>query len=345
MFVSKLHTEAKIIESVYFRHHHPKTIIVCGGAGFLGSHLCRLLLENGDKVICVDNLITGKISNIKDMLQNPDFGFVQHNVIDPLFHDGPVDQIYNLACAASPPQYQRDPIHTFKTSVLGAMNLLELAKAKGARILQASTSEIYGDPNVSPQPESYFGNVNTVGPRSCYDEGKRAAETLFHDYHECHGVVTKIARIFNTYGPKMRADDGRVVSNFIVQAIHGDDLTIFGDGKQTRSFCYRDDLLDGMIKLMNSPEKMCNPINLGNPGEFTMLELAELVIQKVGSTSKLIFNDRPVDDPQRRCPDITIAMRDLGWAPTIKLSEGLDRTIAYFLDEAESRAESFEMTS
>jgi UDP-glucuronate decarboxylase len=296
-------------------------------------------------VLCVDNLLTGRMQNIHDLLPDPSFSFLRHDVIKPLEIPGPVDQIYNLACAASPPQYQRDPVHTFKTNVFGALNLLELAAAKRARVLQASTSEVYGDPSVSPQPESYFGNVNTFGPRSCYDEGKRAAETLFHDFNERHGVVTKIARIFNTYGPNMSPDDGRVVSNFIMQALRGEDLTIYGDGTQTRSFCYRDDLIDGLIRLMESPAELSQPVNLGNPCEFTILELAQLVLDKIDTPGKLVFSDLPVDDPHQRRPDITTAANRLNWAPRIDLSEGLDRMIAHFRADREEEANRIEMTS
>lgn len=330
MFVSKIGGVAKSGVSFSSRRGSSKTIVICGGAGFLGSQLCHVLIAQKHVVICIDNLLTGRMANIQDLMACPNFRFVKHDVIDPLDLDGPVDQIYNLACAASPTLYQMDPVHTFKTCVIGAINLLELAQKKGARILQASTSEVYGDPNVSPQPENYFGNVNTTGPRSCYDEGKRAAETLFHDFNERYGVVTKIARIFNTYGPDMRADDGRVVSNFIVQALRGEDLTVYGKGTQTRSFCYRDDMISGLIRLMNSPKRVSHPVNIGNPSEFTVLELAQQVIKKVNSNSKIAFSALPVDDPHQRKPDISMAERVLKWTPSISLEDGLDRTIEYF---------------
>ncbi|WP_425466079.1 UDP-glucuronic acid decarboxylase family protein [Ostreiculturibacter nitratireducens] len=307
-----------------------KTILVAGGAGFLGSHLCERLLNQGSDVVCLDNLLTGSLDNIAHLSQTGRFTFRQHDVIEPLRIDGPVDEIYNLACPASPPKYQKDPFHTFQTSIMGAMNLLELAKAKGARILQASTSEVYGDPEISPQPESYRGCVNTVGPRACYDEGKRAAETLFYEYGRQFGLNTKIARIFNTYGPRMSPDDGRVVSNFIVQALTGRDLTVYGKGEQTRSFCYVDDLVEGLMRLMASPDDLRDPVNLGNPGEFTVRELAEIVLARTGSRSRLVNLDLPVDDPRQRRPDIARAKRELSWSPVVPLEEGLDHTIAYF---------------
>ncbi|PTW45644.1 UDP-glucuronic acid decarboxylase family protein [Rhodovulum kholense] len=309
-----------------------KTVLVTGGAGFLGSHLCDRLVEGEAQVICVDNLQTGRLDNISHLMQRRGFRFIRHDVTDRLGIDGPIDEIYNLACPASPPQYERDPIHTFRTSVLGAMNLLDLAEAKGARILQASTSEVYGDPALSPQSETYWGNVNMIGPRACYDEGKRGAETLFHLYREDRGVDIRVARIFNTYGPRMRPDDGRVVSNFIVQALAGTPLTVFGSGRQTRSFCYVDDLVDGLVRLMASPATVKGPVNLGNPGEFTVLALAELVLAKTGSRSKVAFRTLPGDDPRRRRPDIALAERVLGWGPTVPLEEGLDRTIPYFAE-------------
>jgi UDP-glucuronate decarboxylase len=305
-----------------------RNILVFGGAGFLGSHLCASLLNQGNKVLCADNFSTGCRGNIEHLLANPDFAVVQHDITQPFVAE--VDQIYNLACPASPPAYQRDPIHTTKTSVLGALNLLELAAARGIRIFQASTSEVYGDPSVHPQPESYWGNVNSFGPRSCYDEGKRCAETLFYDYHISRGVEIKVARIFNTYGPAMQPDDGRVVSNFIVQALKGEDLTIYGDGSQTRSFCYVDDLIEGFVRLMDSPPSVTGPVNLGNPVEFTIGELAEQVIRQTGSRSKIVHRPLPVDDPRQRRPDISLAMRELGWQPKVPLAAGLDRTIAYF---------------
>lgn len=312
-----------------------KTVLVAGGAGFLGSAICARLLAEGAKVICLDNLQTGRIGNLESIRCNPNFSFVQHDVCDALSIDGEIHEIFNMACPASPPLYQIDPIHTMKTNVYGAIHLLDLAREKGARILQASTSEVYGDPEISPQPEGYRGCVNTVGPRSCYDEGKRAAETLFHDYAAVHGVPIKIARIFNTYGPNMRADDGRVVSNFINQAIRGEDITIYGDGSQTRSFCYRDDLVEGLFRLMASDEDLREPVNLGNPGEFTILELAELVLEMTGSESKLIRHPLPVDDPRQRRPDISRAKEQLGWAPTIELRQGLEMTISHFAAAAE----------
>ncbi len=305
-----------------------KRILVTGGAGFLGSHLCEKLLDQGNDVICVDNLFTGSKDNIRHLMDNNYFEFIRHDVTQPLYVE--VDQIYNLACPASPIHYQHDPIATGKTSVMGALNTLGLAKRCHARILQASTSEVYGDPEIHPQPESYRGCVNPIGPRSCYDEGKRMAETLFFDYHRQHGVDIKVIRIFNTYGPRMSAHDGRVVSNFIVQALNNEDITIYGDGKQTRSFCYVDDLVDGMIKMMNSRDGFTGPVNIGNPGEFTMLELAQLVIKLVGSNSKIIYKELPQDDPMQRRPMIDLAEKELGWKPTIDLEEGLRRTIEYF---------------
>jgi UDP-glucuronate decarboxylase len=315
-----------------------KRILIAGGAGFVGSHLCDRLFEQGHRILCVDNLETGRMSNINHLIGDPRFEFRMHDVINPLVVDGPVDEIYNLACAASPPKYQIDPIHTFKTSILGALNLLDLARDKGARILQASTSEVYGDPEISPQPESYRGSVNTVGPRSCYDEGKRGAETLFHDYNDRYGVVTKIARIFNTYGPRMNPDDGRVVSNFVVQALSGREITIYGTGEQTRSFCYVEDLVTGLIALMATPPDRVEPVNLGNPGEFTMNELARIVLEKTGARSPLVQHDLPVDDPRQRRPDISRAQKWLGWEPRVPLSEGLDPTIAYFAAELRRNA-------
>ncbi len=305
-----------------------KRVLVTGGAGFLGSHLCDRLLKDGNDVICVDNLFTGSKDNIRHLLDNPYFEFIRHDIIQPVFVE--CDQIYNLACPASPIQYQRDPIYTTKTSIYGAFNALGLAKRTGARILQSSTSEVYGDPECHPQPESYRGCVNTIGPRSCYDEGKRVAETLFFDYHRQHGVDIKVMRIFNTYGPRMDIGDGRVVSNFIVQAIEGEDITIYGDGSQTRSFCYVDDLIEGMVRLMNSREGFTGPVNIGNPGEFTIKQLAELVIELTGSSAKLIYMDLPVDDPTQRKPDITLARKELNWEPTVALKDGLVKTIEYF---------------
>lgn len=302
-------------------------ILVTGGAGFLGSHLCERLLNEGNEVICLDNLFTGRKANVVHLLDNPFFEFVRHDVIDPFKFE--VDQIYNLACPASPPHYQYNAIKTIKTSVMGAINCLGLAKRLKARVFQASTSEVYGDPDQHPQTEAYWGNVNPIGIRSCYDEGKRCAETLFFDYHRQNDVDIRIVRIFNTYGPRMLANDGRVVSNFIVQALQGQDLTIYGDGSQTRSFCYYSDLIEGFSRLMNQDE-LTGPVNIGNPGEFTMLELAETVLKLVGSKSKLIHLDLPADDPKQRQPDITVAREKLGWEPKVSLEEGLKETIAYF---------------
>ena len=305
-----------------------KRVLVTGGAGFLGSHLCDRLIEAGNDVICVDNLFTGSKDNIRHLLDNPYFEFIRHDVITPLYVE--CDQIYNLACPASPIQYQRDPIYTTKTSIYGAFNTLGLAKRTGARILQASTSEVYGDPEISPQVETYRGKVNTIGPRACYDEGKRVAETLFFDYHRQHGVDIKVMRIFNTYGPRMDIGDGRVVSNFITQALRNDDITIYGDGSQTRSFCYVDDLIEGMIRMMNSREGFTGPVNIGNPGEFTILQLAKKVIDLTGSKSKIVYQELPQDDPLQRKPDITLAKKELNWEPTIPLEKGLIKTIDYF---------------
>lgn len=302
-------------------------ILITGGAGFLGSHLCERLLNEGNEVICLDNYFTGRKSNVSHLLSNPNFELVRHDVCDPFMFE--VDRIYNLACPASPPHYQHNPIKTTKTSFLGAMHSLGLAKRVGARVFQASTSEVYGDPEIHPQPESYKGSVNPIGIRSCYDEGKRVAETLFFDYHRQHGVEIRVVRIFNTYGPNMLPDDGRVVSNFIVQALKGEDLTIYGDGTQTRSFCYCDDLIEGFVRLMEKDD-FTGPVNIGNPGEFTMLELAELVLKKVGGKSKLTFHPLPGDDPKQRRPDITLAKAELGWEPKVSLEEGLDPTITYF---------------
>lgn len=305
-----------------------KQILVTGGAGFIGSHLCERLLKDGNNVICMDNYFTGRKQNIIHLIDHPYFELVRHDVTFPYYVE--VDEIYNLACPASPIHYQFDPVSTTKTSVIGAINMLGLAKRTKARILQASTSEVYGDPFVHPQEESYWGNVNPIGPRSCYDEGKRCAETLFMDYHRQNKVDIKIIRIFNTYGPRMRPDDGRVVSNFIVQALKGEDITIYGNGKQTRSFQYIDDLVEGMVRMMAS-EDFTGPVNLGNPREFTMIELAELVLKMTNSKSKIIFTPLPTDDPKQRKPDITLAKEKLnGWEPTIRLEEGLIETIKYF---------------
>ncbi len=302
-------------------------ILVTGGAGFLGSHLCERLLDAGNEVICLDNFFTGRKRNIAHLMDNPYFELVRHDVIDPFKFE--VDRIYNLACPASPPHYQYNAIKTIKTSVMGAINCLGLAKRTRARVFQASTSEVYGDPAEHPQRESYWGNVNPIGIRACYDEGKRCAETLFFDYHRQNGVDIRVVRIFNTYGPRMLPDDGRVVSNFIVQALRGEDLTIYGDGTQTRSFCYVDDLVSGFIRLMEHPS-LTGPVNIGNPGEFTMLELAELVIKKVGGPSKITHMALPGDDPKQRRPDISLAQKELGWNPTVSLEDGLDPTIDYF---------------
>ncbi len=306
----------------------PRKTLVTGGAGFLGSHLCEALLAHGHDVLCVDNLFTGNKANIAHLIANPRFEFMRHDVTFPLYVEA--DCIFNLACPASPVHYQFDPVQTTKTSVHGAINMLGLAKRLRARILQASTSEVYGDPEVHPQREDYLGRVNPIGLRSCYDEGKRCAETLFFDYHRQHQVSIKVARIFNTYGPRMHPDDGRVVSNFVVQALRGDAITIYGTGAQSRSFCYVSELIDALLRLMDSRDDFTGPVNLGNPGEFTMLELAETVIRLTGSTSRLDFQPLPTDDPRRRQPDISLAMRELDWSPKIRLDEGLISTIAYF---------------
>ncbi len=305
-----------------------KRVLVTGGAGFIGSHLCERLLDLGYEVICMDNLFTGQKDNIRHLLTNPYFEFIRKDVTEDIQVE--CDQIYNLACPASPIHYQYDPIKTIKTSFIGALHVLGLAKRCHATVLQASTSEVYGDPEVHPQPETYWGHVNPDGIRSCYDEGKRAAETLFFDYHRQHGVDIKVVRIFNTYGPNMRGDDGRVVSNFIVQALKGEDITIYGDGSQTRSFCYVDDLVEALIKMMNSRKDFTGPVNLGNPGEFTMLQLAQKVIEQTGSKSKIIYMPLPQDDPTQRKPIIELAKKELDWQPTISLDEGLKKTIDYF---------------
>ena len=303
-------------------------VLVTGGAGFLGSHLCSRLLDEGADVLCVDNFFTGSKNNIRHLIGHPHFELQRHDVTFPLYVE--VDRIYNLACPASPVHYQYDPVQTTKTSVHGAINMLGLAKRVGARILQASTSEVYGDPEIHPQTEDYWGRVNPVGLRACYDEGKRCAETLFFDYHRQHQLDIKVMRIFNTYGPNMHPGDGRVVSNFIVQALKGDDITIYGDGQQTRSFCYVDDLIDGMVRLMNSRDGFTGPVNIGNPNEFTMLELAEAVLKQVGGASKLRFEPLPSDDPRQRQPDISLAKSELDWTPKVELEDGLKETIAYF---------------
>lgn len=305
-----------------------KRILVTGGAGFVGSHLCRRLLNEGNDVICLDNFFTGSKENIIDLLPHPYFELIRHDVQEPILLE--VDEIYNLACPASPPHYQFDPVATTRTSVLGAINMLDIARKCKAKILQASTSEVYGDPEVHPQPESYRGSVSTTGIRACYDEGKRCAETLFFDYYRQYGVKIKVIRIFNTYGPYMNPDDGRVVSNFIMQALHNQDITIYGEGTQTRSFQYVDDLVEGMIRLMNSDDSFTGPVNIGNPGEFTMLELAQKIIELTGSNSKLTYKPLPQDDPLQRQPDISLAKKELDWEPTINLEEGLKKTIAYF---------------
>jgi len=305
-----------------------KRILVTGGAGFLGSHLCERLLDAGHEVLCVDNYYTGRRSTIAHLLDNPRFEIMRHDICFPLYVE--VDEIFNLACPATPIHYQFDPVQTTKTSVHGSINMLGLAKRTKAKIFLASTSEVYGDPSVHPQPESYWGNVNPIGPRACYDEGKRCAETLFFDYHRQHGLKIKVARIFNTYGPRMHPNDGRVVSNFIVQALKNEDITIYGDGSQTRSFCYVDDMVSAFIALMNSGDEMTGPVNLGNPDEFSILELARKVIEMTGSRSSIVFLPLPADDPQQRRPDISLAKSALHWEPTIRLDAGLVRTIEYF---------------
>ncbi|WP_442909977.1 UDP-glucuronic acid decarboxylase family protein [Hyphomonas sp.] len=316
--------------------HYVPRILVTGGAGFIGSFLCERLLETGAEVLCVDNFFTGRRTNVAHLLDNPKFEVMRHDVTFPLFVE--VDQIYNLACPASPIHYQFDPVQTTKTSVHGAINMLGLAKRTRARILQASTSEVYGDPAIHPQTEDYWGNVNPIGIRSCYDEGKRCAETLFFDYHRQHKVEIKVARIFNTYGPRMHPNDGRVVSNFIVQALKGEDITLYGDGEQTRSFCYVSDLVTGLVSLMGTGPDFVGPVNIGNPGEFTIRQLAERVIALTGAKSKLVHRPLPQDDPKQRQPDISLAQEKLGWAPTVSLDEGLKPTIAYFEEEIRSMA-------
>ncbi len=305
-----------------------KRILVTGGAGFLGSHLCDRFVAKGHDVVCLDNFFTSQKSNVAHLLGKPNFELIRHDVVDPILLE--VDEIYNMACPASPPHYQFNPVKTLKTSVMGAINMLGLAKRVRAKILQASTSEVYGEPQIHPQPESYWGNVNPIGIRSCYDEGKRAAETLFFDYHRQNQVNIRVIRIFNTYGPRMHPFDGRVVTNFIVQALTGQNLTIYGDGSQTRSFCYCEDLLDGIIAMMDGPDDFVGPVNLGNPGEFTMLELAQKVIELTGAKSKIVNLPRPADDPSQRRPDITLAKYKLGWEPKVNLSDGLTKTIEYF---------------
>jgi len=308
--------------------HLKKRVLVTGGAGFLGSHLCERLLDRGCDVLCLDNYFTGAKQNVLHLLDNPHFELLRHDVTFPLYVE--VDEIYNLACPASPIHYQHDPVQTTKTSVHGAINMLGLAKRLRAKIMQASTSEVYGDPSVHPQPESYWGNVNTIGFRSCYDEGKRCAETLFFDYRRQHNLRIKVARIFNTYGPRMHPNDGRVVSNFIIQALRGEPLTVYGQGQQTRSFCYVDDLIEAFLRLMDTPDDFTGPVNTGNPGEFTILELAKLVIEYTGSKSVIEYRPLPTDDPKQRRPDITLAKAKLGWEPKVALAEGLKKTIEYF---------------
>lgn len=306
-----------------------KSILVTGGAGFIGSHLCERLLQEGNEVICVDNFFTGSKENIRNLLHNPHFELIRHDIVHPLLLE--IDEIYNLACPASPIHYQYNPVKTIKTNVMGSIHMLGLAKRVKAKILQASTSEIYGNPGVHPQPESYWGNVNPIGFRSCYDEGKRCAETLFFDYHRQNKVKIKVVRIFNTYGPRMHPNDGRVVSNFIVQALRGKDITVYGEGGQTRSFCYVDDMVNGLIKMMGAPDEFIGPVNLGNPVEFTILQLAQKVIELTDSKSKIIYHALPADDPERRKPDISLAQKELGWGPITPLEEGLKKTIAYFV--------------
>jgi len=305
-----------------------KRILVTGGAGFIGSHLCERLLQEGHEVLCVDNFFTGTKQNIVHLMDNPYFEIIRHDIRFPLYVE--VDEIYNLACPASPIHYQKDPVQTIKVSVLGSINMLGLAKRLRIKILQASTSEVYGDPEVHPQPETYWGNVNPIGPRACYDEGKRCAETLFFDYHRQHGIKIKVVRIFNTYGPRMHPNDGRVVSNFIVQALRNEPITVYGDGTQTRSFCYIDDMVEGIINMMNSPDDFIGPVNLGNPEEYRIIDLARKIIDLTGSKSKIIFKPLPKDDPKRRRPDITLAKEKLSWEPKTSLEEGLQKTIEYF---------------
>lgn len=309
-----------------------KTILVTGGAGFIGSHLSKRLIQEGNRVICLDNFFTGSLDNIKELIKHPNFILLKQDVEEKITIQN-IDEIYNLACPASPVHYQVDPVKTVRTSVMGAINVLELAKQTGAKVLQASTSEVYGDPQIHPQHEAYWGNVNPIGPRSCYDEGKRCAETLFFDYHRQYDVKIKVIRIFNTYGPYMHPNDGRVVSNFIVQALKGEDITVYGDGTQTRSFCYIDDLVEGIIKMMNSNDDFIGPVNLGNPGEFTMLELADKIVSMTETNSKIVFKPLPMDDPKQRQPDIRLAKEKLNWEPKISLEDGLHKTINYFKEK------------
>ena len=317
-----------------------KTIVIAGGAGFVGSNLCKTLLDQNNKVICVDSIITGKLKNIEPFLSNSNFSFIKHDIIDPLpkeLHDN-IDEIYNFACPASPPKYQADPIHTLKTSIYGSVNLLEIAKLNKAKVIFSSTSEVYGDPKEHPQKETYRGNVNIIGVRSCYDEGKRAAETLHFDYHRYHGVNIKVMRFFNTYGPNMDASDGRVVSNFINQALKGEDITIYGDGSQTRSFCYIDDLIDVILKMSDSKDSFLGPVNCGNPHEFTVKELAIKVVELIGGKSKITYKSLPQDDPKQRKPDINLAKKELNWEPKAQLKDGLLKTIEYFSKEIEANS-------
>ncbi len=307
-----------------------KTALITGGAGFIGSHLCERLLADGYRVICVDNLFTSSRENIKHLESNGNFLFIEHDIVNPLNLDDKIDEIYNLACPASPVHYQRDAIFTVKTNIIGAINILDLARTKGAVVFQSSTSEVYGDPSVHPQVESYRGNVNPIGPRACYDEGKRCAETLFFDYNRMYNVPIKVVRIFNTFGPRMDSNDGRVVSNFIVQALKNEDITIYGDGTQTRSFCYVDDLINGFVKMMASDRSVIGPVNLGNPQEITVKTMAEAIIEMTGSKSKIVYQDLPTDDPTRRCPDITLAKTKLGWQPQVDWKVGIEKTIKYF---------------
>jgi len=332
---SILDTAGQATATASFGQHapRPKVALVTGGAGFLGSLVCERLIYLGYRVVCIDNFMSGRLVNIASLLKHPRFSLVEHDIIAPLNVNHAVDRIYNLACPASPPTYQKDPLHTFKTCVLGGINMLNLARDKGARILQASTSEVYGDPKVSPQNEDYLGNVNTFGPRACYDEGKRAAETLFYDYFHNEGVDIRVARIFNTYGPKMCPQDGRVISNFVTQALAGKDLTVMGDGSQTRSFCYREDLVDGLMRLMEVPGALPRPVNLGRPDEYTVLDIARTVLSMTGSSSAISFCALPVHDPRQRRPDITLAQNLLGWSPTTRLDKGLALTIDHFRRE------------
>jgi len=332
---NKLHYELKNLEAkgAIGILGKQKSVLIAGGAGFLGSHLCNVYLDKEYRVTCLDNLSTGRMKNIESYLPHPNFSFIEQDIATPLEIGSKHEFIYNMACAASPPKYQDDPIQTLKTNLHGAFNLLDMAHQTGARVLQSSTSEVYGDPSVSPQPESYWGNVNTVGPRSCYDEGKRAAETIFHEYHQCLRVDIRIARIFNAYGPDMDPTDGRVVSNFITQALQGQPITIYGDGLQTRSFCYREDMVAGLMALMHSDTVGYAPVNIGNPNEFTMIKLAELVLSKIPSRSQICHRDLPRDDPKQRRPDISRANALLGWYPKVNLADGLDTTIAYFAAE------------